>query len=357
MKLSSTPIFLLLLSLIAFTFASCNQPEPSDDPITPVDAEADGIYILNEGLYQMNNSTLSYYDFQNNTLTEDIFLDNNQRGLGDTGNDLAVYGSKLYCVVNNSNRVEIMRFSDAVSLQAVQLDGKQPRKITFYKGKAYVSCFDGDIVRIDTATMAVDGTVYSGSNPEGLCVCNGKLYVANSGALNYPNYGNTVSVIDLNSFTLLKTITTDENPCLVQGYNDRYVYVASRGNYGDIPYNFQKIDAQTDEIILDYQIEVLGFTLYDHYAYLYTYNYSTTEYWIKVLDLDSDTIINDNFISDGTTLSTPYSITVNPLNQDIYITDAGNFTVNGDVYCFSKEGKKKFSFETGLNPNSIVFRQ
>ena len=34
-------------------------------------------------------------------VTDDVFLDANQRG-GDVGNDLKMYGGKLYCVVNNS---------------------------------------------------------------------------------------------------------------------------------------------------------------------------------------------------------------------------------------------------------------
>ena len=63
------------------------------------------------------------------------------------------------------------------------------------------------------------------------------------------------------------------------------------------------------------------------------------------------------FITDGTNLQMPYGITVNPLNGDVYITDAHNFTVTGDVFCFDKNGKKKFSFSAGLNPSAIVFKQ
>ena len=75
-----------------------------------------------------------------------------------------------------------------------------------------------------------------------------------------------------------------------------------------------------------------------------------------MLDLETDEVVNDSFISDGTQLQTPYNITVNPLNGDVYITDAGtSYTANGDVYCFDKDGKKKFSFEAGLCPASMVF--
>ena len=38
--------------------------------------------------------------------------------------------------------------------------------------------------------------------------------------------------------------------------------------------------------------------------------------------------------ADGTNLRTPYGIAVNPENGDVYLTDAYQYTTNGDVYCF-----------------------
>lgn len=71
--------------------------------------------------------------------------------------------------------------------------------------------------------------------------------------------------------------------------------------------------------------------------------------------IPTKTITKEAFISDGTKVSTPYHISVNPVNQDVYITDACGFTVNGDVYCFDKNGKKKYNIEVGMNPSAIVF--
>lgn len=343
----------LVLPLLA---VSCHRPGPEPEPEPQPDAYANGMYILNEGLFQMNNSTLSYYDFTTGKLTENIFLDVNHRGLGDVGNDLKCYGSKLYIVVNNSNIVEVVDVKTVQSLKTINLSGKQPRQVAFLDDKAYISCFDGDVVRIDTASLEVEATVHTGPNPDGICACNGKLYVCNSGGLSNPNYGNTVSVVDPATFTVVKDITVAVNPTRVKGYSDRYVYVVSNGNYGDVPYTFQKIDCQTDEIVKNYNLEVLNFDIHQNLAYVYSYNYSTMTSWIKVLDLETDEIVKEQFISDGTQLKTPYGIKVNPLNGDVYITDAGTFTTNGDVYCFDKDGKKKFSFEAGLNPSAMAFR-
>ena len=345
-------LWVLLLPLLA---ASCHRPGPEPGPEPQPDAYAKGMYILNEGLFQLNNSSLSYYDFTTGELTENIFLDVNHRGLGDVGNDLQRYGSKLYCVVNNSNIVEVMDFRTAKSLKTINMSGKEPRRLAFLDGKAYISCFDGDVVRVDTATLEMEATVHAGRNPDGICVCNGKLYVCNSGGLDYPNYDNSVSVIDPVTFTVTKNITVVINPTRVKAYNDRYVYVVSNGNYGDVPYAFQKIDCQTDEVVKNLNIEVYNFDIYQNLAYTYSYDYSTMTSWVKVLNLEADTVMNEQFISDGTQLQTPYNIKVNPLNGDVYITDAGSYTANGDVYCFDNQGKKKFSFEAGLCPASIVF--
>jgi DNA-binding beta-propeller fold protein YncE len=352
--LKKSVLWLLILPILVI---SCVPKPPLPDPEPIPDTYANGLFILNEGLFQQNNSTLSYYNFKDGTFTENIFLDVNHRGLGDVGNDLQQYGSKLYIVVNNSNIVEVVDVNTVQSLKTINLPQKQPRFVAFLDGKAYISCFDGDVVRVDTASLEVEATVHSGLNPDGICVCNGKLYVSNSGGLNAPNYGNTVSVIDPASFTVTKEITVAINPTRIKSWQNRYVYVVSNGDYNTTPYTFQKIDAQSDELVKTYDLEVLNFDIYQNLAYVYTYDYSTmTSAWIKVLNLETDEVVKEQFISDGTQLKTPYGIKVNPLNGDVYITDAGTFTTNGDVYCFDQNGKKKFSFEAGLNPSAMSFR-
>ena len=350
--LKKSVLWLLILPILVI-YCVPKPPLPEPEPIP--DTYANGLFILNEGLFQQNNSTLSYYNFKDGTFTENIFLNVNHRGLGDVGNDLQRYGSKLYIVVNNSNIVEVVDAKTVQSLKTINLNGKQPRYITFLDNKAYISCFDGDVVRIDTAALEVEATVHTGPNPDGICTCNGKIYVSNSGGLSAPNYGNTVSVIDPASFTVTKDITVAINPTRIKSYNNRYVYVVSNGDYGTVPYTFQKIDCQTDEVVKTYNLEVLNFEIHQNLAYIYTYNFNTmTSAWISVLDLETDEIVKEQFISDGTQLKTPYGIKVNPLNGDVYITDAGTFTTNGDIYCFDKNGKKKFSFEGGLNPSAMV---
>lgn len=349
--ISSLSLAGLLLLLPIFT--ACHKEEPIPEDIN--NSGLTGLYVLNEGVWNMNNSSISYYDFDEQVMYQDMFLRQNGRRLGDTGNDLKQYGSKLYAIISVSEQLEIMDVRTCKSLKQISLVGKSPRFTAFFEDKAYISCNDGSILRLDTGTMTIEASVTAGSNPEGLCVANRKLYVANSGGLNYPNYGNTVSVIDLQTFTEIKTIQVGTNPYLLRAdmYGD--VYLATRGNYNDIPATFQRIDSQTDEVVQDFNLPVVNFAISGQKAYLYYYNFNTQASWIKVMDISTETIINEAFISDGTVIQIPYAIGVNEENQDVYIADACQFTVNGDLYCFDRDGKKKFSVEVGMNPSALVF--
>ena len=85
---------------------------------------------------------------------------------------------------------------------------RQPRAITFDSGKAYVCSYDGTVARIDTASLEIDGVAEVGRNPEDLCVQDGKLYVSNSGGLDWAGVGvdRTVSVVDLSTFAETKKL-------------------------------------------------------------------------------------------------------------------------------------------------------
>jgi DNA-binding beta-propeller fold protein YncE len=298
---------------------------------------------------------------ENKKTYDDIFLLQNKRGLGDIPVDLKIYGSKMYCVVNGSNTVEVMDATTAISIRQISLTadngiGRQPRQITFHKNKAYVCSFDGTVVRIDTTSLAVEAIVECGRNPDGICVANNKLYVSNSGGLDYPNYDNTISVIDIESFSEIKRITVVINPGKILADSEDDVYVVSRGNYGDIPYTFQRIDSRTDEVVQVFDhLNTLNFTICNDTAYLYSYDFSGNS-WIKSFDCKTEQVIRESFISDETVINIPYGINVNPLNGDVYITDACNYIVQGDVYCFDRNGKQKFKVaDVGFSPSITVF--
>ena len=106
-------------------------PESNGDVFETGTAE---MYILSEGLFNQNNSSLARYSFNRQRCTNNYFSANNQRGLGDTANDIAIYGNKIYVVVNVSSTVEVIDFPTGKSIRQISMlrdngSSRQPRAI------------------------------------------------------------------------------------------------------------------------------------------------------------------------------------------------------------------------------------
>lgn len=359
----------ILLSALLLTL-SCD-PEPVLLKHSEIVADGDhtGIFVLSEGLFNRNNSTLAWIDFETGAVDSwksptgtsyDCFEKVNGRRLGDTANDMILYGSRLYIVVSESSTIDIL---DATTLKSVKQipmsrDGRpsEPRRITASGDYVYVCSFDGTVTRIDTLLLTADRTINVGRNPDGICVANGKLYVSNSGGLDFNNPDCTVSVIDLNSFTETKRIEVRQNPGSI--YSDgKNVFVVSRGiyDYGKNDYDtrLHKIDAENDVVTETFNIPILTMDAHDGIAWFYGYGPGGT---IQMLDLERGEIINSDFITDGTRIQCPYGIRVEPRSGKVYVCDAADYVTPGSLFCFSPEGRLLYKVTNiGINPNTITF--
>jgi YVTN family beta-propeller protein len=364
---------------LSLCFCSCRKekeifsPEEEDVGI-PEYTSIQGFYLLNEGNMGSNKSTLDYYDYETGTYHRNIYAAANPtvpKELGDVGNDIAIYGSKLYAVINCSNKIEVM---DAKTVQRIgQIDIPNCRYITFHKGYAYITSYAGPVqvdpdykqlgyvAKVDTATLQIVETCLVGFQPDGLGVANGKIYVANSGGYMFPNYENTVSVIDIASFKEVKRIEVGINPNRICADKHGNIWVNSRGDYYNTASKLYCINSKMDELTDSVNIAVSNFHLDDDKLYIYTSQWNNinmnNEITYSIVDVVSKQVVSRNFITDGTDaeIKIPYGIKVNPITKDIYVTDAKNHVSPGTLYCFDKNGTKKWDVRTGDIPAHIVF--
>lgn len=365
MRLKYLPHLFILLTTLLY---GCDDLHDFDSPIineTSIREEGTAeIYVLSEGLFNLNNSTLARHTFTNNYTIADYFRTINRRGLGDTANDMAIYGEKLYIVVNVSSQIEVIDWKTGLSIKQIPMlqengSSRQPRSIAFHQDKAYVCCFDGSIAKIDTLSLSVDAVIQAGRNPDDLCVQNNKLYVSNSGGLDAETIGadTRVSVIDLESFQLIKSIEVGYNPGKIEAALQDKVFVVTRGKSVSAgSYQLKRINTVTDEVEYTYNQTVLNFAINDELAYIYDYQYATKESKFKVLNLRTDEVVREQFIIDGTSIQTPFAIAVNPYNGNVFIADSYSYNVKGDLLCFSPQGELQYRLNNiGMNPNTIVF--
>jgi DNA-binding beta-propeller fold protein YncE len=357
MKQRFTLALLLTLLLVACDDLTSVLPDANDSI-----AGSGGLYILCDGNYSLNNSTLGLYSFAEKTYRSDFFQHVNGRKLGDTGNDLQRYGSKLYVVMNGSSQLEVLDARTGKSLaQLPFFDGttaRQPRAITFWKEKAYVCSFDGTVSRIDTSSLEVDGLLSVERNPDGIAASADKLYISNSGGLDYGSelgYDNRLSVVSTETFTLDKNIVVGLNPGRVKADNYGFVWVSVRGNYSDVPGSWVCVDTRTDAVSATFDFAVTNFDVSGEKAYFYRFDDATKTGTIGVFNLRTQTLETNAFVQDGTKIQTPYGITADPESGAVYITDAGDYSTSGDVCCFSETGILAYRLtNVGINPNTVL---
>ncbi len=353
--------FAISVLMLSFSILSCTK-EPEPDAEKPADTTTivTGVYVLNEGLFNANNATLTRYNFGDSAVEKNCFSNANGRGLGDTGSDMAIYGSKMYIVVNVSSQVEVVNATTCKSLKQIPFfDGnkpRQPRKVAFYGSNAFVCNFDGTVSVIDTTSLEVTKLITVGKNPDGITAAYGKIWVSNSGGLNFPNYDNTISEINPITLTEEKKITVGPNPYTILPDGHGNLFLISRGNYDDIKSRLQIVDVATGTLKHTFmEFEALSFTIAGDTAWVYNYDYASESSSILMLNIKTKEIINNTFITDGTAIKTVYGIKADPTSKLVYITDAMDYGSNGKVYAFDYTGKLKFEFVAGVSPANIAF--
>lgn len=365
--------------ILMVAFASCRKdPQPIPEEITntlfPAESNArvKGMYVVNEGNMNMNKASLDYVDFTQGLYRKNIYNQVNPevtKGLGDVANDIGVYGSKLYVVVNISNKIEVMDVKTAKRIKMIDL--VNCRYVTFHGNKAYVSAYLGKVgdpkaprgivAEIDTATLQITRKIEVGRQPEEMAVVGNKLYVANSGGYSPPNYERTVSVIDMDSFTEIKRIDVAVNLHRLKADQYGDLYVTSRGDYYDIPSKLFVIDTKTDLVKKTFNVAASNLAIDGDKAYVYSteYSYITGENTISysMINVKDEAIIPGSFIRDGTDkkIKIPYGIAVHPMTKDVFVSDATDYVTPGRLYCFGPDGRQKWSVETGDIPASFAF--
>lgn len=352
--------------------------EPSDyevvDAAVNASAEPSGIYLVNQGNQGSNKARLDFLNFHNGFYIRDVFTEYNPevvKGLGDTGNDVQVYKGKVFVAVNGSHKVEIM---DAYSMKRLaQVDVPNCRFIAFDGNCAYVTSYvakdketlktqKGALYRIDLDTYKVTGQVTVGYQPEQLVIMDGKAYVANSGGY-VAGYDDTVSVVDLKSMKVEYDIEVAVNLELMLVDADGTIWVSSRGNYVDVSSTLNYLVKKGDKYELggSVNVPVSSMALAGDKIYVIGTTYipptwkPTTTY--NIVNVKTRELESGSFITDGTEsdIATAFTVTVNPGNGDIYVTDAKDYVSSGTLHCYTGSGKHKWSVRTGDIPGRIAF--
>jgi YVTN family beta-propeller protein len=347
----------LLLSvciIITFLF-SCSKDNTSSPPPAPPKVTT-GLFVLNQGRYGANNTSLTYYDFATGTQTTDFFKNVNGFGLGDTGSDFIIYGGKMYIVMNVSGYVAVAngitaKFIDTISFKNAGVN-RGPENIVASGGNVFVSSTDGTVAVIDTSSLAITKFIKVGSNPAQMVITNDVLYVSNTGGFS-ATFDSTVSVIPLNALNESARIVVGVNPGSITTDNGGNIYIVCTGDYVSVKPRLVKISINSSTL---QSVDSTFGTIRYYNSNLFTTGGYLGAANVGLFNPATMASVRPSFITDGTVIVNPYGLDIDPATGDVYVGDAKDYVSSGEVFCFDKTGKKKFSFSVspGISPVKTV---
>lgn len=353
---TSLPVRLLLGSATVLTLFSC------EDDATPeaVTVPAGSVLIVNEGNFQRSNADVSVFSkTSQSVLYKSAFSAANKRDLGDVAQSMTQQGTNLYVVVNNSNKLEVVSLPNFKAVATVT-DLKLPRYFAAVSAdKGYLTetvtynGANGQVSVLDLRTNTIVKTIAVGVQPEQLAISNARLYVVNGG-------GNTVTVINTATDEVEGTITVGDSPNSVTvdaggnvwvlsggkvAYNADYSVDYTRTTKGSLARIVPGQLTATIREVASNQSSPSRLTINGAKNQLY-YTYRGGVYTLGIGDvtLPATPLIQRSF----------YGLGIDPQDNTIY-GGIGSFTAADKVIRYRSTGVAIDSFTVGIGPNGFVF--
>jgi YVTN family beta-propeller protein len=309
-----------------------------------------GVLIVDEGNFRSGNGELSFFSYDSTKVFNDLFYKTNSRPLGDVPNSLCLTGDKVYVVVNNSGKIEIIDQTTLTSKKTIT-GLISPRNMTIVDDtKAYVSSLYSDSVTIlDLESNSVSGYINLKRTSEAIAIAGKKAFVSNWAG------GNEVMVISTTSDRVIDSITVGIEPESMVVDRLGRLWVLCNGGWAR--QNFAElyiIDIFTDKVEKKFvfpskeasptclRIDGLGQTLY----YL--------DHGVKLMDITQGYLPSEPIVPESG--ATFYKLAINPVNSDILITDVADYTQPGNLYIYKNTGAYVFKGKTGIIPGEMCFK-
>ncbi len=353
----------ICMAMAVLSFTACNEDTENrgwmDTYVT------DGAWVVCTGNQSKAiDGGLTYYDYSNGQVVDNVFSQVNGRSLGLTANDGMVYGNKIYVVVDKENSIEVLDRSTMKSITRISTtdllgakEGASPRHIIAGHEGIYFTTYGGYVAQVDTVNFKLVNKWQVGSYPEGLAGYMDYIYVANS---DYGKGNGTISIIDLaNNKVTTETIEGIENPQQIDITPTGSVYVLDWGHYTS---DWSKQEGAGLKLISAKKVvSTIPATLADFVDgkfYIINAPYGVAEKSYSVYDISTATSTPFAKIK----VDDPCAIKVDPIRNYIYVLSRkmgeygyADYAAPGYGKVYTTKGDSINYITTGVGPTTVFF--
>lgn len=320
-------------------------------------AQTEGVLVLNEGGAGSSNAEISFIDNQS-VITNNYFkLKNNNATLGDTAQDIKIFGDKIFVVLNISNTIKVINKSDFSLVTTITTNLNNPRYIAFSGNKLYVtnwgtnSLTDDYVAVYNLNNYAYESSISVGAGAEKIFSKNNKLYVLLKGGFSLNHF---MDVVNLNTNAVESQVNVGDAPHSIFEKND-LLYIMSSGN----PYTANSFGTFTVYDTAS-QATVSTFTFPVGTKPTYMDTDGTNIYYMNEASIYKTPIANPSFNTNAIAV-TPMAVNsygtaygFNVVNNKIYAADPKGYIAAGKVYSYDLQGNLLNTFTTTYLPNQII---
>ena len=339
-------IFFMLFTIILFF--GCER----DDPVKPVPTDTKGVYVVNEGNFGSGNAEITLYIPETNEVIQDLYYTVNSEKLGDQAQNMYINNGVGYIVVSGSSKIVLIDVNTNKPIDTISSNLNTPRAIVFANNRMYVSNFYGSSISIfggeDYKNFIRSVTVSAA--PDEMVVLNNKIYITHQSLF---SASKTVTVFDLYTEQVSRTIEVGDNPSMVKSYGN-YAVILCAGDwggdwgfrpnetFGELHFINSSTDSATDTIFVGEHPQ--DFAVAADYAYV------LGDMGVKKVDLIQKYVSDDSFISGSF-----YSIAYEPVNSLLYLADPKDYRSNGEAVVYKLSASLQYKFPTGIIPGAFCF--
>ena len=318
-----------------------------------------GLFIVNEGMFQYGNATLSYYDPETKTVENEVFHRANAFKLGDVAQSMTLHNGVGWIAVNNSHVVfavdpdtfrEVGRITNLTS----------PRYIHFVSDeKAYVTqIWDNRIFIVNPKRYEITGyiecpdmTAESGSTEQ--MVQYGKYVFVNCWS-----YQNRILKIDTETDRVVGQLTVGIQPASLAMDRNNKLWTVTDGGYEGSPYGYEAPSL--------YRIDAETFSVEKQFRFRKGTPRRRCSSTARATRSTGSTGTSGACPSPGSSFRCArssntketkyYGLTVDPANGDVYVADAVDYQQQGVVYRYTAKGEPVDEFHVGVAPGAFCWK-
>lgn len=303
------------------------------------------ILVVNQGGFNRGEATVSLIQPKTRTVTEDVFLAKNGRPLGDIAQSVTEFAGKLYIIVNNSHKVEVVASNDYRSLGTIAIpNNASPRYMSVTNNnRGYITnLFSNNVTVIDLSTLTVIDQILVGAGTEGIVISNDTAFVAKNLNADFSS-ANEIALIRTGTRTVMTNWTTGAGPTQIAVLGS-HVIVSCTGTFGQNNGEIVVHNRTTGAIVRRIPLNT--------YAGGFAKGSGNTIYVLAdgVKQVNVSTGVTSNLLTKSF-----YAIAHD--GNELWLADALNFAQAGMVYRYSVSGVVSDSFRVGIIPGHIHFQQ